>query len=346
MHVTYENTSFHPAIPRTLDRVSLGNLLGREVGLKFKPLMGNIQAMNLRKLDLNLLLVFDAIYAEASITRAANRLGLTQPALSNALKRLREHLGDPLFEREGRGVVPTVEAKRLAPAIREALRAIEQAVSIATDFDPPTSARIFSMTLPEALEARLMPPLLNRVTELAPNIQFRLKLFGGNVEQLVLSKEIDFAIFVHPLNKTGINSAYLTRLGGCIAVRADHPVYGARETFTREDLCEAGFAVLDAEVARIGHFAQALAAQGITRHIVCTVPRTWSLPYLVAQTDLVAAMPSYLAEALAPKLGLKLFDMPIEVPAQNSYLLWHEDFDHDPAHQWMRRQIEALFREV
>jgi len=202
MHVTYENTS--TAIPRTLDRVSLGNLLGREVGLKFKPLMGNIQAMNLRKLDLNLLLVFDAIYAEASITRAANRLGLTQPALSNALKRLREHLGDPLFKREGRGIVPTVEAKRLAPAIREALRAIEQAVSIATDFDPPTSARIFSMTLPEALEARLMPPLLNRVTELAPNIQFRLKLFGGNVEQLVLSKEIDFAIFVHPLNKTGM----------------------------------------------------------------------------------------------------------------------------------------------
>jgi len=302
--------------------------------------------MNLRKLDLNLLLVFDAIYAEASITRAAKRLGITQPALSNALRRLRDHLGDPLFEREGHGVAPTPEARRLAPGIQSALRSIDRAVSRAEDFDPASGAREFSVIIPDALEPLLMPALLNAAAHDAPNVTFLMRpLFAAGIEQPLLEKTVDLGFYLEAIDNDKVQSTFMTSMPICVAVRADHPVYGSRDHFTTEDLCEAGFVVIDSGLRKMTRIEQAIQARGLSRRVVCAAPRIWSLPYIVAETDLVATVPRVLGNYLAPKLNLKLFDLPFEVPGQDWYMVWHSDFDADPAHLWLRRQILALFHD-
>lgn len=303
--------------------------------------------MNLRKLDLNLLLVFDAIYAEASITRAAKKLGITQPALSNALRRLRDHLGDPLFEREGHGVAPTPEARRLAPGIQTALRSIDRVVSRAEDFDPANGAREFSVIVPDALEPLLMPALLNAAAREAPNVTFVMRpLFAAGIEQPLLEKTVDLGFYLEAIDKEDIQSSFITAMPICIAVRADHPVYGTREHFTSDDLCEAGFVVIDSGLRKMTRIEQAIQARGLSRRVVCAAPRIWSLPYIVSETDLVATVPRALGEHLAPKLNLKLFDLPFEVPNQDWYMVWHKDFDLDPAHVWLRRQVLALFHDA
>jgi DNA-binding transcriptional LysR family regulator len=300
--------------------------------------------MNIRKLDLNLLLVFDAIYAEASITRAAKRLGITQPALSNALRRLREHLGDPLFERDGHGVAATPEARRLAPAIQVALRSIEQAVARPEEFDPASSPREFSVIVPEALEPLIMPALLNAAARDAPNVSFVMRpLFAAGIEQPLSDKSVDLGFYLEAIDREDIQSSFITAQPICIAARADHPIYTTRERFTAEDLCEAGFVVIDSGLRKMTRIEQAIQARGLSRRVVCAAPRIWSLPYIVAETDLVAMVPRALGKYLAPKLNLKLFDLPFEVPNQDWYMVWHKDFDLDPAHVWLRRRVLALF---
>ena len=157
--------------------------------------MLKIHAMNFRNLDLNLLRVFDAIHAEGSTTQAAARLGLTQPAVSNALNRLRQQLGDPLFERGPSGMEPTPAARRIAPVLSDALRSLERSLGADQEFDPATSTREFRMIVPEALELMLVHPLLTRAAAM-PGITFRLlPVNSPGYKDMVMSREADIAIF-------------------------------------------------------------------------------------------------------------------------------------------------------
>lgn len=304
--------------------------------------MLEIHAMNFRTLDLNLLRVFDALYSEGSTTLAATRLGLTQPAVSNALNRLRQHLGDPLFERGASGMEPTPMARRLAPALTDALGLLERALGSEAEFDPASSVREFSMVMPEALEPMLMHPLLGRAADM-PGITFHLlPVHSPGYKDMVLSREADIAVFPGHYNDESIRSTHVCTLPVCIVVRADHPVYGDAEHFSREDFFTAGFVVLGNEIRRSIQFHQEVTALGQDRRIVLRATRIWSILHTVAASDLVAVIPRYLAELQAERLGLKLFSMPIPATPESCHMGWHHELTKDPAHTWLRETIKEL----
>ncbi|MEQ8739394.1 MAG: LysR family transcriptional regulator, partial [Hoeflea sp.] len=260
------------------------------------------------KLDLNLLQVFDAVYDAGGITAAAERLGLTQPAISNALKRLREHLGDPLFERVGKNFVPTPEAHRLAPIIHNALKSIEQGISLSDGFDPARSDRVFSMIMPDAIEPLFMNDLLQQSFRQSPGIRYDVHpFFGTDFNQALISKSMDLGFSTLPNSDDKLNSAYLVDDEACIAIRADHPVYGGRDEFTLEDMGKVGLVSIAAELRAQTHLEHEIRARGVERHIVGTVTRMWSVPYIVSSTDLAGAMSRRMAETFADKLNLKIF---------------------------------------
>ncbi len=299
--------------------------------------------MNLRKLDLNLLLVFDAIYADRSVTNAAHKLGMTQPAVSNALKRLREHLGDALFERSGQGVEPTQEARRLAPVIRSALEDIERTLSLGEDFDPATSKREFGMIVPDAIETIIMQPLVTLALEKMPGIRYAMRpLDLDSLSRSVVSKDVELAFFVAPIHEPHVSSVFLMSESSCVIARADHPVFGERDAITEDEFFTCGFVALPAEMRRITHLERESRARGRSRRIVCTAKRLWSIPFMVASTDLIGALPLSMAQSIAPKLNLKIFDLPLNAPPDNWYMIWHSDYDHDPAHRWLRETIRAV----
>jgi len=299
------------------------------------------------KLDLNLLQVFDAVYTAGGITPAARKLGLTQPAVSNALKRLREHLGDPLFERSGNDFVATPEAHRLAPIIHDALTSIERSMSVSEGFDPAQSDRMFSMIVPDAIEPMILNDLLQHTLTQSPGIQFDVQsLHGSDFNQSLLSKQVDLGFFVLPSQDDQLNSAYLLDDEACIAVRADHPVYGERDSFTLEDMGKVGLVSVVAEIRALTHLEHELRASNVQRRIISTVTRMWSIPFIVARTDLAGAMSRRMAESVADDLKLKLFKPPINRPIHQWYMIWHKDNDDDPAHEWLREQALMVFRQL
>lgn len=299
------------------------------------------------KLDLNLLQVFDAVYTAGGITPAARELGLTQPAVSNALKRLREHLGDPLFERSGNAFVATPEAHRLAPIIHDALTSIERSMSVSGEFDPAQSDRMFSMIVPDAIEPMVLDDLLQHTLTQSPGIQFDVLPFHGTDPiQSLLSKQVDLAFSVLPSQEEQLNSAYLLDDEACIAVRADHPVYGSRDTFSLEDMGKVGLVSVVAEIRALTHLEHEMRASNVKRRIISTVTRMWSIPFIVARTDLAGAMSRRMAESVADDLKLKLFKPPINRPIHQWYMIWHKDNDDDPAHVWLREQVLLIFRQL
>jgi len=296
------------------------------------------------KLDLNLVQVFDAVYDAGGITAAAERLGLTQPAISNALKRLREHLGDPLFERMGKNFVPTPEAHRLAPIIHNALKSIEQGISLSDGFDPARSDRVFSMIMPDAIEPLFMNDLLQQSFRQSPGIRYDVHpFFGTDFNQALISKSMDLGFSTLPNSDDKLNSAYLVDDEACIAIRADHPVYGGRDEFTLEDMGKVGLVSIAAELRAQTHLEHEIRARGVERHIVGTVTRMWSVPYIVSSTDLAGAMSRRMAETFADKLNLKIFRPPLQRPVHHWYMVWHKDHDTDPAHRWLRKRVLEIF---
>ena len=303
--------------------------------------------MNLRQIDLNLLLVFDVVYSTRSNTKAAEKLGVTQSAVSNALKRLREHLGDPLFERHGHDFVPTMRAERLAPLVRDALNAMREALGTGDDFDPVTSDRVFSLVLPDSIEIRLMPLLINMVTERGYGVSFRVQsLFGVNFRTVLEQKRADLVFLHNPLLEQHFQSAFLFEEGIYMVCRADHPVYGNAESFTLADMERIQLITLDESLRTGTHTEQEMREKGVRRNIVCTAARLWSLPYLVMATDGFAPLPRSMALTLAERFNLKLFDMPVDRPNHQWHMAWHEQMERDPAHQWLRQTVKDLFETV
>ncbi len=296
------------------------------------------------KLDLNLLQVFDAIYEAGGITAAAERLGLTQPAISNALKRLRDHLDDPLFERVGKQFVSTPEADRLAPIVHEALRSIEQGLSLTDGFDPAQSDRSFSMIVPDAIEPIVLNPLVQTTLTQSPGIRFDVQsLYGVDFNQALLSKQVDLGFMVLPSQDEQLKSAYLIDDEACLVMRADHPVYGERDVITLEDMGTMPLVSVVAEIRALTHLEHEMRSTNMTRRIVSTVTRMWSIPFVVARTDLAGAMSRRMAETVADDLKLKLFKPPITRPAHQWYMIWHKDNDDDPAHTWLRNEVLGIF---
>jgi len=299
--------------------------------------------MNLRSLDLNLLLIFDAVYSHRSITKASDELSLTQPAVSNALNRLRAHLDDPLFTRSGKSMEPTAEAKRLAPIVHKALKSIEKSLEEKEEFDPETAVMEFRVIMSDAVEPVIMPELIRRCSRAFPGISLTLLPIVPEVlRSKLLAREAHLGIFTTPINDDQIRSSHLLSTETRIIARADHPVLGGKETLSEDDFFGLDWVLIADSLRRASNFHQEAKAKGRSRRIVCRASRMLSLPYIVADSDLIAVTTAQMAERFAGPLNLKTFKVPFSAAPENWHMIWNNDDTDDPAHVWLREQLRTI----
>ena len=290
--------------------------------------------MKIGDIDLNLLRAFDAILREGSVTLAGKRLGLSQPAMSNALARLRRLFSDPLFVRTPEGMNPTPVARRMAEPVRQALDLITVTLAQHAGFDPATSDRLFRMYMSDIGEMVFLPPLLERLKQSAPGVRVEtMTLPEKEVREELDAGAIDLAVGYLPGLKTGILQKKLFRDRYVCMMRADHPTTG--NSLTLAQFRAASHALVSSGA---GHpiVENMLVEQGIADRIVLRVPHFTVIPMILERTDLVVAVPANVAAVFAKTGRFKVLRLPLEIPGFVVSIHWHERFDQDPASRWLR----------
>lgn len=309
-------------------------------------------SVTLRTLDLNLLKVFDAIMAERSLTKAARQLALTQPAVSNALRRLREALGDELLVRKGRQLEPTVRALELWAAVRTALQQLQASLAPSV-FDPATATNTFVLTMADATAAELMPGLLAVITAQAPGVSLRVvPLTTRDPRRLLEEGQADLALGHFPAAVAELNSR--AQVGESLAfvqhrlfagdyvcvMRHDHPL--AQGPLTLERYCAARHLLVSFSGRAVGFMDEALRTLGQTRRIVLTVNQFFTAGKVVSQSDLLTVLPRHFVNVTGFADQLVLRELPFTAPRVQVDALWHQRQDGSSAHRWLREQIIEL----
>ena len=308
--------------------------------------------LNLRTFDLNLLKVFDAVMAERSLTRAAHQLSLTQPAVSNALRRLREALGDDLLMRKGRGLEPTVRALELWPAVQEALQKLQTSLAPSV-FDPATATTSFVLTMADATAAELMPGLVDVITREAPGVTLRVvPLTTRDPRRLLDEGQADLAIGHFPAvladltarAQSGEAVSFLHhRLfsGDYVCVmRKNHPL--AQGPLTLDQYCAARHMLVSFSGRAFGFIDEALALLRRKRPVVLTVNQFFTAGKVVAHSDLLTVLPRHFVNVTGFVAQLEQRELPFQVPPIQVDALWHQRQNGSSAHAWLRAQVVAL----
>ena len=297
--------------------------------------------MNVRDVDLNLLRVFDAVLRDRSVTAASGDLGITQPAVSNALGRLRGLFGDPLFVRTPSGMDPTPLARQLAEPVRQALALLDAALAHGPGFDAPSSTRSFRFYMSDLGQIEFLPPLVERVQRAAPGV--KLEAAALDVEYIsdaLATGALDFAMGFLPALGPPVRRKALFRDPYVCLMRADHPVIG--EKLTKKMFLEASHALVSVGG---GHrvIEQALERAGVTRRIALRVPHFTVVPMVLQRTDLIMTMPQRVARVYGRLGKFKWLPLPIPIPPADVAVHWHERFDADAGNRWLRQQLVELF---
>jgi DNA-binding transcriptional LysR family regulator len=299
--------------------------------------------MNVQDVDLNLLRVFDAVLHERGVTPAAARLGLTQPAVSNALARLRAVFGDALFVRTGAGMDATPFARELAQPVRQALALLESALAHGPGFDPGTSTRAFRFYMSDLGQIEFLPPLVERVQASAPGV--RLESVALDVEDIngaLAAGALDLAVGFLPALGPPARRRALFRDPYVCLMRADHPAIG--KTLTRKKFLEASHALVS---YRGGHrvIEEALERAGLARRIALRVPHFTVVPMVLERSDLILTLPLRVARVYEKRGKFKLLPPPVPIPPADVAVHWHERFEADPGNRWLRELVVELFSE-
>lgn len=300
-----------------------------------------IDHANLSRLDLNLLVAFDALLTERSVTRAAIRVGLGQSAMSHSLARLRSLFGDELLTRSAEGMRPTPRAMALADPVRLTLAQIQSTVLKREAFEPSTADRVFRIGLADSIEVAVIPGLIEHLQATAPGVSIRLRSINrtGILEELD-SGTLDLGIGVFNQGQTH---------------------HKRRQLYTDSFLCLFSAEKLDltppislqdylrwphvltslADDAR-GAVDEALAKSKLKRSIMMTTPGFLPVPFVVRRARVITTLPSRLARYFSEAFGLVTSPVPIDLPSFTISLLWHASFDHDPGHRWLRQTLAGL----
>jgi DNA-binding transcriptional LysR family regulator len=316
--------------------------------------MGRIDAVNdprnIAGFDLNLLNVFDALMRERSVTRAGERVGLSQPAVSAALNRLRAALGDQLFVRRGAEMVPTPRAEALAEPVRDALGQVETALFADARFDPAASTRTFTLMGADFFSTLVMPRLFERLRAEAPGVRLRLlDSARGAVDRLLQEDAIDLALERPLAMPEWVASEQLfVSPFSVIAAAGDPAVAGADpgEPLPLELFCAMPHAIRSIDGSMSGALDDALAAVGLSRSVVLALPHFHGVALAVARGGLIAAVPKQFAEAVAGELGLAVYAPPVPVPAPEIKMYWRRRHDRNPAHAWLRARVLEMVGEL
>jgi DNA-binding transcriptional LysR family regulator len=296
--------------------------------------------VRLAGIDLNLLTSLDVLLDEHSVTRAARRLGVSQPAVSHNLRRLRELLGDPLLVRTPQGMQATPRGHELRPVVRAALEAAEAVLQAAPRFDPARAERRFVLAMADQAAYQLLPPLVQRIASAAPGITLTLPPPAGDLAAALTAGDIELAIGVFGDSPAGIRSETLwTETFACV-VRRGGP--GSRAPLDlRRYLARPHLLV--APRGRPGSVVDDLLARDqLRRRIAVVVPHFLVAPAIIATSDLVWTAPAGLAHALADRYALAVRPPPLAIPSFAIALRWHLRLDRDPGLAWLRQMLREV----
>ncbi len=299
-----------------------------------------VQDEPVQRLDLNLLAIFDMVMSERSLTRAGKRLGMTQSAVSHALSRLRDAAGDPLFERTGRGVRPTARAVEMSGEIREALDRLRATMRQRGDgFCCHSAERTFLLDIPAGIEAILVPEIARR-TAGAAGLRFRI---SGSRAQSIMhelrSGETWLALDYEPPQLPGYRSELLAEDTFVVMARRGNPLYGSGMPLADfEAIPQVAFAFR----RELSPVSQRYEACGVRRTIKYSLPSVVSVAMLVEATDMISVMPSKIARSLARCFALELHPCPVVFAPMPIYMVWHDGFDRDEGHVWLRGVLKDV----
>lgn len=290
--------------------------------------------MNLHRIDLNLFAVFDAIYTAGSLTKAADVLCITQPAVSNSLARLRDMLNDPLFVRTGHSMTPTPVAQNIIVPAREALGLLRKSVQQSHIFEPETSTKSFNFACRDLLEVSIMPRLIARLQDFAPNISItNYETSRQKIVSSMASGNLDF--FADSSNYTDIHikKQCIATDRFVVLARKNHPML--KNELNMDTFLKLGQIHVSNRVTGPGPIDIALDKLGEKRRVVMRSQHFLTVPSAIAKTDLIACIPYHLAK----HYDLAMYELPFDLPRLEYFLYWHISADHDSAHRWMREQI-------
>ncbi len=299
--------------------------------------------MDLHGIDLNLLVAFDALMSERSVTRAGTRIGRTQPAMSAALSRLRLLLGDELFVRGPSGLQPTPRAVDLAEPLGRALAEIQRTLAFTQTFDPRLSTLSFNLGLSEHPTFVLLPCLVEHLRDVAPGITLRVRSFIARDDAVAMldAGEVDLAIGVPPTTATGriLTRPLFDERFVCI-VRQGHPAVDAQ--WDMATFLGLSHLLVSPENKGFGHVDVALSKRGLKRRLALTLPHMHAAPGLIARSDMVATLLLGVVAASRHMAALHVLDPPLELDPVAFVLSWHRRNDGHPAQRWFRDCIASL----
>ncbi len=301
-----------------------------------------ITVVNVQDIDLNLLRVFDAVLRERGVTPAAARLGLTQPAVSNALARLRALFGDSLFVRTSAGMDATPFARGVAEPVRQALALLESALAHGPGFDAATATRPFRFYMSDLGQVEFLPPLVERVQKLAQGV--RLEAVAADLEHIadaLGSGALDLAVGFLPALGPPIARRALFRDPYLCLMRADHPI----GRLTKKKFLEASHVLVTYRGGGHRVIEEALERAGVTRRIALRVPHFTVVPMVLERTDLILTLPARVARVYERRGKFKTMRPPVPITPAEVAVHWHERFEADPGNRWLRDQIIELFAE-
>ena len=314
--------------------------------------MTTIRAMNLNALDLNLIRVFDALLKERNVTRAGQRIGLSQPAVSSALGRLRAVLDDPLFLRHGGQMEPTAKALEIGTHVQSAIATLEQGLGSRLPFDPSAMNRKFRMLGADFFSVLFMPAFSARLAKLAPGVELGfLDNARGDALQLLQSGFADLTFEEQGYAPVGFSSQLLFHSVFAVALRKGHPALDGvsltpGDMIPRAIFDALNFAVYSQDGGESGCVLDRADARGQDLRISLTLPHFHAVAIAAHTGDVAALIPCQFAEAVAQRLGLIVFRLPVDLGIQKIGMHWHPRLDTQAEHAWLRAQIADLIGEM
>jgi DNA-binding transcriptional LysR family regulator len=302
----------------------------------------------LHNFDLNLLVAFDLLMEEKNVSRAAERMFVTQSAMSHTLQRLRQQLDDPLLVKTPAGMKPTDRALSLVEPVKAVLRDVKRLIRAPEEFDPSQSRRRFVIAATDYMDLLVLPPLVERIAMAAPGIDLHVKRTESPFPEADLEhNDIDVVLGFDAVLKP---PAYLSKTKlfddrmACVVGR-QHSL-GKSGRLTLEEYVSCKHMLISRTGTRVGLIDEWLAERGLTRRIALIVPHFLSAPFIVAKTDMILSLPERIANDFVDLAPLKILPIPIELPAYDLVMVWHPLHDPDPAHRWLRDQITGICGEL
>ncbi|MFT4777085.1 MAG: DNA-binding transcriptional LysR family regulator [Oleispira sp.] len=300
--------------------------------------------LNLRSVDLNLLPIFEAIMETQQYSKAADRLAMSQPAMSAAVQRLRNTLKDPLFVRTNKGVIATQKAERLYQDIQGALSQIRRGLDMQKGFDPKAQPHSFRILSGDYFEFVVLPELIEGIERDALQVRFNLKPVLEDSTKQLIHTQADVMLDAFPVDDDRVHCEVVFEETLVVVAKKDHP--WIKQPITIQDFFDATHAVLP-NIGRVLPLDKILNTPHMQeRKVGVQVTQYISLLIAVANSEFIATVPKHLAIRYADALGLAVYDFPLDIPPVPIYMMWSKAFDDDPANKWLLAQLRAVMKNI